>query len=130
MPDVEPVAVLAATVAAFVLSSTYYTLFAAPLASVSEAAARGGQPPPWKIGVELLRSLILTTVVAGLAAHGEIDTWAGGLCLGLALWVGFPLVLWSGAMLWENTPAKLAAIHGGDWLAKLLVVAVVVSVWQ
>jgi hypothetical protein len=30
----------------------------------------------------------------------------------------------------ENTPWKLAAIHAGDWLVKLLVVAVIVSVWR
>jgi hypothetical protein len=49
--------------------------------------------------------------------------------LGLFLWIGFPLVLWTGAMIWENTLWRLAAIHG-DWLGKLLVVALIVSVWQ
>jgi len=39
-------------------------------------------------------------------------------------------VLWTGALIWENTPWKLAALHGGDWLAKLLAVALIVSVWQ
>ncbi len=78
--------------------------------------------------MEVLRCLILTTVVAGLAAQGEIDTWSGGLLLGLALWIGFPLVLWSGAMLWERTPFRLAALHGGDWLLKLLVLGVVVTI--
>ena len=33
-------------------------------------------------------------------------------------------------MLHERTPWKLAAIHAGDWLVKLAVVAVIVSVWQ
>jgi hypothetical protein len=33
-------------------------------------------------------------------------------------------------MIWENTLWKLAALHGGDWLATLLVVALVVSVSQ
>lgn len=56
--------------------------------------------------------------------------WTGGLLLGLALWIGFPLVLWTGAIIWESTSAKLAALHAGDWLAKLLVVAVIVGVWQ
>ena len=69
-------------------------------------------------------------VVAGLASQGGIDDWTGGLLLGLALWIGFPLVLWTGAMIWENTPSRLAAVHGGDWLVKLLVVGVIVSVWQ
>lgn len=130
MPDVDPLAVLSATIAAFVLSSTYYTLFRAPLAEVSEAAAADQRPPPWKLAVELLRSLTLATVVAGLAARGEIDEWPGGLLLGLALWIGFPLVLCTGAMIWERTPWRLAAIHAGDWLAKLIVVGVIVSAWQ
>jgi amino acid permease len=128
MPDVNFLAVLAATVAAFVLSSAYYTAVGAQLAEVSNAA--GEQPPPWKLGVELVRSLILATVLAGLATQGEIDDWTGGLALALALWIGFPFVLWTGAMLWENTPFKLAALHAGDWLAKLLVLGVIVSVWQ
>jgi uncharacterized protein DUF1761 len=97
---------------------------------VSEAAAAAGQPAPWELAVELLRCLVLATVVAGLAAQGGIDEWPGGLALGLALWVGFPLVLWVGAVVHEKTRVKLAAIHGGDWLVKLLLVAVVVSLIQ
>jgi peptidoglycan/LPS O-acetylase OafA/YrhL len=73
------------------------------LAAVSDAAAAGEQPPPWKLAVELLRSLVVAAVVAGLAAQGEIDDWTGGLVLGLALWIGFPVVLWTGAMIWERT---------------------------
>jgi hypothetical protein len=30
----------------------------------------------------------------------------------------------------ENVPWKLAALHAGDWLAKLLIIAVIVSVWR
>ena len=69
-------------------------------------------------------------MVAGLASQGEIDEWTGGLLLGLALWIGFPFVLWTGAMIWEDTPWRLAAVHAGDWLVKLLVIGVIVSVWQ
>jgi hypothetical protein len=46
------------------------------------------------------------------------------------LWIGFPFVLWTGALIHENAPLKLAAIHAGDWLVKLLVVAATVSLWQ
>jgi hypothetical protein len=120
MPDVDVLAILAAAVAAFVIGSTYYSLIGGP---------GGGETPPWKLAVEVLRCLVLAAVVAGLTAQGEIDELAGGLLLGLALWVGFPLVLWTGAMLWERTPLRQAALHGGDWLAKLLAVAAIVSVW-
>jgi hypothetical protein len=130
MPDVNVLAVVAAAIAAFALGGTYYAVFGAQLATVSEAAAEGGQPPPWQLGVEVLRCLVLSAVIAGLASQGEIDDVLGGLTLGLALWVGFPVVLWIGAMVNENVRPKLAVIHAGDWLAKLLVVAVIVSVWQ
>jgi len=69
-------------------------------------------------------------VAAGVEAQGEIDQWTDGLVLGLALWIGFPFVLWTGAMLHENTPLELAAIHAGDWLVKLLLIGVIVSIWQ
>ena len=122
MPDVDLIAVLVSTVVLFVIGSAYYALLTKP----SDAPE---QPAPWKLGIEVLRCLILATVVAGLAAQGEIDDWSGGLALGLALWIGFPLVLWTGAIIWENTPGRQAALHGGDWLAKLVVVGVLVSVW-
>jgi hypothetical protein len=93
VPEVSLLAILAATIAAFVLSSTYYSV----LPAQSEPGATGDGPPPWKLGAELLRSLTLTTVVAGLASQGGIDEWTGGLLLGLSLWIGFPLVLWTGA---------------------------------
>ena len=119
-----------ASIAAFALGGTYYALLGEQLAAVSAAAAASEQPPPWKLAVELLRCLVLAAVVAGLAVRGEVDEWSGGLLLGAALWIGFPLVLWIGAVIHENTPWRLAAIHAGDWLVKLLVVGVIVSVWQ
>jgi hypothetical protein len=128
MPELDVLAVLVATVAVFVLGATYYALLGGRLARVGAAAAAGEPMPPWKL-LELLRGLIVSVVVAGLAAQAGIDGWTGGLVLGLALWIGFPFVLWTGAMLHENTPWGLAAIHGGDWLVKLLAVAVIVSVW-
>jgi hypothetical protein len=33
-------------------------------------------------------------------------------------------------VIWENVPWKLAAIHAGHWLMKVLVIAVIVSVWR
>jgi uncharacterized protein DUF1761 len=130
MPDVNVLAVLVATLVAFGLGATYYAVLGERLAGVSDAAAAGGQPPPWKIAVEVARCLIIAAVVAGLSSQAAIDEWTHGLVLGLALWIGFPFVLWTGAMIHEDTPWKLAAIHAGDWLVKLLVVAVIVSVWQ
>lgn len=127
MPDIEILAVLVATVAAFIFSGGYYALMGDRLAAVSSAAASGETQSPWTLAVEVLRSLVLATVVAGLAAQGEIDAIGEGVLLGLALWIGFPLVLWVGAIVHEKTPWRLAAIHAGDWLLKLLVVGAIVA---
>ena len=80
--------------------------------------------------IEAGRCLVLAAVVAGLAAQAGIDTWPGGLALGATLWIGFPLVLWTGAIVHEGTPIRFAAIHAGDWLIKLLALGVLVAVWQ
>lgn len=129
MPDINVLAVLVAAFAVFVLASVYYPLLAGQWAQVSDRATRG-RPAPWKVALELARALMLAAVVAGLAHQGNIDDWTGGLALGITLWIAFPFVLLTGSMIWENTPPKLAAIHGGDWLIKLLVIAVIVSVWS
>ena len=80
-------------------------------------------------GGRVLRCLVLAAVVAGLAAQARVDGLAGGLVLGLVLWIGFPAVPWVGAIVHENIRWRLAAIHAGDWFVKLLAVGAVVSVW-
>jgi hypothetical protein len=46
--------------------------------------------------VELVRSLVVASVVAGLAELLDIADWTGAVQLGFALWIGFPVVLWTG----------------------------------
>jgi Protein of unknown function (DUF1761) len=114
--------VAAAALAAFVAGGAYYAVLGSQLPTADE------QMPPWKLAVEVLRCLILAAVVAGLASRADIDDWTSGLLLGLALWVGFPLVLWIGAVIHESAPVRLALVHGGDWLLKLLLVGVIVAI--
>jgi uncharacterized protein DUF1761 len=69
-------------------------------------------------------------VLGGLASLLEVTDWTGALLLGLSLWIGFPVVLLAGSVIHEDVPPKLAAIHAGDWLLKLLVLSVILSVWR
>lgn len=130
MSDLNYLALGVAAVAAFVLSSSYYAVLGNQMASLSDAYVEVGQPPAWKVLTELARSLVVATVLAGLADQTGTETWTGALLLALALWIGFPVVLWTGAVIWERVPVRLSAIHAGDWLLKLAVVAVIVAVWQ
>jgi hypothetical protein len=128
MPDLPWIAVLTGTVLAFVLGAGYYAV----LGNQLTAAREGESVVPtslWFVPVELVRCLLLAAAVVGLAAAADATTWWGGLLLGLVLWVGFPLVLWVGAVVHERTPVRLAAIHGGDWLLKLLVLGTLAGIW-
>jgi hypothetical protein len=132
MLEVNYLAIAVAAVVAFVASTVWYIVVGKQYAEVSEAAraSAGAKPPPWKVLVELVRSLILASVLAGFAANLDITTWTGALGLGLATWIGFPAVLLTGSVQWENVPWRLAAIHAGDWLVKLLLVSCIVSLWR
>ena len=128
--ELNYLALLASVVAAFVLSMLWYILLGSQTTAArgADAAANAeATPPPWKIVVELVRSAVVATVLAGLATLLRIDDWSGALVLGLSMWVGFPLVLLAGSVIWERVPWKLAAIHAGDWLVKLLLVSAVVA---
>jgi Protein of unknown function (DUF1761) len=123
-------AIIVAAVAVFVFAAGYYIVLARQRAQLSPAAAARSRPPAWLMGLELLKSLVVAAVVAGLVALAGIADVGGALKLALALWVAFPLVLLVGSVTQENVPCKLGAIHSGDWLAKLVIISVIVTVWH
>ena len=49
--------------------------------------------------------------------------------LGALVWV-FPAMIPLCSVVHENVPLMLAAIHAGDWLVKLLLMAVIIGVWR
>ena len=53
----------------------------------------------------------------------------GAVHFGVFLWIGFPVILLTGSVLWENVLWKVAAIYAGDWLVKMLVIPLIVSAW-
>lgn len=127
--DLDYLPIAAAAVAAFILSGVWYAVFGGQLSRLHPAYAEGGGPSGSVVVVELVRNLVVATVIAGLISRLPVGTWPGAILLGLALWVGFPVVLLSGSVYHEKVPAQLAAIHGGDWLLKLLAIAVIVTIW-
>lgn len=83
-----------------------------------------------KVPLELLRSLVVALVLAILFSLIGEFTLGGAVGLALLLWLGFPVVLLAGSVLHENVPWRLAALHAGDWLIKLGVVAVILELWR
>jgi hypothetical protein len=133
---VNYIAVLVAAIAVFVLGWLWYSplLFYKPLMSARgrdpAAAMAGAKMPTGKLVIEFVRCFVLAYIVAHFVAALGITSWLVAAHFGLLLWIGFPVILLTGSMLWENVPVKVAAIHAGDWLVKLLVIPIIVSVWQ
>ncbi len=124
-------AVVVAALAAFVVSAAWYIVFGKELAKVSAAFAQGMQKrQPWKMLVVMVQSFIVALVLAYfLGLIGNVD-WLGAVMVGVLLWIGLAAMQWVGSILWEKVPVKMAAIHAGDWLVKLVLIAVIVGVWR
>jgi hypothetical protein len=126
MPDVNLFAVVVSAVATLLLGGLVYGVL-----GTRAAPADAPERPGWQLPlVELGRGLVLSVVVAGVATYAEVTTVAGGVLLGLVLWIGLPAVLFAGAVFHEGVPPQRAAIHAGDWLVKLLAVGAIVAAWQ
>src|SRR5262249_59497062 len=127
-------AVLVATLAVFVLSSLYYS---PPLLGNLWNELRGINPrdvaktiPVWKPIVEFIRTLIIAYAFARFIAFVAISDWKTAIRFGLGIWVGFPVMILTGSVIWENVPWGVAGIHAGDWLVKALFFSVVFGIWH
>lgn len=122
------VGIIVATVAAFILSSVYYMLLT-PLEQRATAgrAVERGKPGPLRVVAELLRTAVLAAGLAWVAAQAGMIDLPGALLLAVVLWVVFPVVLLTGSVGWDRTPVPTALLHGGDWLMKLLLIALIIG---
>jgi len=129
--EINYLAIVVAVVVAFVASTLWYIVFGAErerlLGTEGDASER---PPVWMMLVELVRSFVVAYVLAVLFGLVGVAGFIGAVGLGLLMWVGFPVVLLVGSVIWDKVPLKLAAIHAGDWLVKILLVTMIVGLWR
>ena len=124
-------AVVIAALVAFGGSLVWYIIFGRELAKVSKAFAQAQQQKqPWKMLFVLGEHLVIAWVVAYLIVRLDLTGWTNELFLGVLLWLGFSATQWVSSIVFEQEPLKKAAIHGGDWLVKLILIAVILGVWR
>jgi uncharacterized protein DUF1761 len=134
MPEVNLLAVVVATIAAFVLSSIWYIIFGKvrteQLGKDPGATADVRKTPAWKKLAELVRSFVFSYVLACVIALAGVRGWTAALQFGFLVWLGFPFMILSGSVLWDRRSWKLAAIHAGDWFVKVIALSVILAVWR
>ncbi len=128
-------AIIATVVISFIASSIYYVVFIKQWASVSKtgaeaASTKAKRPGPIQGLAQIARTLVLTLVVAFLVSNLRIHDAGSAIGLSLILWVGFPVVLLSGSVMWEKSPMKLAVLHAGDSLLTLVIMSLILSLWH
>ena len=127
-------AVVVTSVAAIATSSVWYIVFGKArielLGKEPGASVDTTKPQPARMAVEIVRTLVVTCVLAHFVVLLGITGWISAVKLGLWLWIGFPFMILVGSVLWDKVPWELAAIHAGDWLVKLLVMAIILGAWR
>jgi len=128
-------AVVVATVAAFVAGAVWYSplLFGKAymtLRGLDPGALADMKPQARELLGEFVRCLFFAFVLAHFVVRLGVGGWKGAALLGLGVGVGFQATLLFGAVIHENMPWKLYAIHAGDALVKTLLMAVVLGVWR
>jgi hypothetical protein len=79
--------------------------------------------------IDFLRGFVVAGVLAYLVNTTGVSTWGGSIRLAIILWIGFPVVLLIAPVIWGGQSWKLAVLHSGDWLLKLMVMTVIIGVW-
>jgi hypothetical protein len=120
-----------AAFAAFVMSSLYYS---PPLLGnvwrAVEPAAKNISFSPWKLLVEIPRTFGVAFVMRRLLTMLGANDVRSAVKLALWLWFGFSALMWVGAVTWEQNPWQVAVIHSGDWLVKIVLIAIILSAWR
>jgi hypothetical protein len=126
------VAIVVAAVAAFVASVVWYALFGNAMTELREAdqtAAADSGTSVLTVLFVVAQSLVVAFMLAYFVSRLGIIGWQGAVGVGALVWV-FPAAILLGSVVHEGVPLMLAAIHAGDWLVKLLLIAVIVGVWR
>lgn len=134
MFEINFIAVITAAVAAFVVGAVWNgMLFGNIIMKLQDPGwyprTDSPRPPVGKLLIEFGRCFVVAFLLAYLVVQMDLDSWMSALQLGVLMWIGFPAMILVGAVLWENEPLPLAAIHAGDWLIKMMIMAVIISFW-
>jgi hypothetical protein len=132
MQEMNYLSIVVAAVAAFVASVVWYAVFGRAMAGLRGTDAAAGSDsgtPIWAMLFVVAQSLVVAIMVAYFVSRLGITGFAGAVGIGTLVWI-FPAAILLCSVVHEGVPLALAAIHAGDWLVKLLLIAVIVGAWR
>ena len=122
-------AVITTGLIAFALSLIWYSpmLFGEIWMKYRTGAA---STPNWTMLFAPLRELLASYMLAVLIKELKLADWRIAAKFIFLLWAAFHAVGMAGAVIWDNMPWQLGLVHAGDWLMKMIFMAITLSLWQ
>ncbi|MBI4451139.1 DUF1761 domain-containing protein [Candidatus Woesearchaeota archaeon] len=134
MANVNLLAVLVSAVASMVLGFLWYgPLFGKAWMRLSGKPAKSKaktQGMGLKYLLGFIASLVMAYVLAILIQQAGAGMLSAGVKVGALAWLGFLATNELGTYLWDNKPFTLYLVNAGYWLATLLVMAAILTVWM
>lgn len=134
MIQVNYLAIIVGTVLAVAFSALYYFLLNKQVLAYRSAASGKKEIHTTisinRLLVEFVRTFVLGLVIANAVALLNLLAFNQAALLAIWLWIGFPVVLLTGLVIHERLSPQLVAIHAGDWLVKILLFCVLLTLWR
>lgn len=135
MIQINYLAIIVGVIVAMLFSALYYFLLNKQVMALRASKLDKKEDvrttaTPNKLIIEFVRTFVLGLVIAyavGLLGSVQLNQ---AVVIAFWLWIGFPVVLLVGSVIHEHFPARLAVIHAGDWLVKLLIFTTILSYWR
>jgi len=127
---VNPGAVVVAGLTAFAFSLVWYSPLLFGSVWTNAQGAEATAMAPWKFFVAPLRELFTAWFLAWLIGRLDIMDWKDAAGLGFLLWAAFYVVQLAGAVIFDGMRVGLGAVHAGDWLGKMLIMALILNAWR
>lgn len=122
-------AVVVTGLVAFACSIVWYSTLLFGSIWMESRGAAVASSPTWKFMIMPLREIITACLLVWLIGRLSITGWRQAAALGFVLWAAFYAVQLAGAVIWDDMPWALGAVHAGDWLMKMLLMSVMLSLW-
>jgi hypothetical protein len=125
MADINYAAVLAASVANFVLGGIWYQLlFRKPV--YREIA---GRVTPRDLSIAFVRGLVMAWALAVLMTRTGVHSWPGAIGLAALVWFGFMATAQLSETLFGGRSWRIYLINTGYPLGILLIAGTILSLW-
>jgi hypothetical protein len=129
-PRINYWSVIITGIIAFMLSLIWYSPFVFGKIWMEYRNTPAQSAPSWTMIFAPLREITASYIIAIVITRLTITDWKKAVELILLLWLAFHAVGMAGAIIWDNMPWQLGLVHAGDWLMKMIFMAVVLSLWH